>query len=54
MLNLISRTRERLLDAADLFIDFITLGEYGLEPAAPESVSRPSVSVADAPRRLVA
>lgn len=24
--------RERLLDAADLVIDFATLGEYGLEP----------------------
>jgi hypothetical protein len=24
--------RERLLDAADLVLDFATLGEYGLEP----------------------
>jgi hypothetical protein len=24
--------RERLLDAADLMIDFATLGEYGIEP----------------------
>jgi len=24
--------RERLLDAADLMIDFATLGEFGLEP----------------------
>ena len=24
--------RERLLDAADLVIDFATLGEYGVEP----------------------
>ena len=24
--------RERLLDAADLVIDFATLGEYGIEP----------------------
>jgi hypothetical protein len=35
MLNLISRTRGRLLDAADLLIDLMTLGEYGLEPVAP-------------------
>jgi hypothetical protein len=27
--------RERLADAADLVIDFATLGEYGLEPALP-------------------
>jgi hypothetical protein len=32
MLNLIADTRERLLDAADLLIDLLTLGEYGLEP----------------------
>ncbi len=32
MLNLITDTRDRLLDAADLLIDFLTLGEYGLEP----------------------
>jgi hypothetical protein len=24
--------RERLLDAADVVIDFATLGEYGIEP----------------------
>jgi hypothetical protein len=24
--------RERLLDAADVVVDFATLGEYGLEP----------------------
>ena len=24
--------RERLLDAADLVVDFATLGEYGIEP----------------------
>jgi hypothetical protein len=28
---------ERLEDAADLVIDFATLGEYGLEPAIPAS-----------------
>lgn len=26
--------KERLLDAADLVIDFATLGEFGLEPVA--------------------
>jgi len=26
---------ERLADAADLLIDFATLGEYGLEPVVP-------------------
>jgi len=31
MLTLLSRTGWRLLDAADLLIDFLTLGEYGLE-----------------------
>jgi hypothetical protein len=30
-------SRERLADAADLVIDFATLGEYGLEPVAPPS-----------------
>ena len=54
MLNLISRTRERLLDAADLLIDFMTLGEYGLEPAPPEIVARPAASAAQSPRRLAA
>jgi ABC-type polysaccharide/polyol phosphate transport system ATPase subunit len=37
---------ERLADAADLVIDFATLGEYGLEP-----VDRPS-SPCEARRRL--
>lgn len=32
--------KERLLDAADLLIDFATLGEYGLEPAAEPVVCR--------------
>jgi hypothetical protein len=46
---------ERLSDAVDLFIDFATLGEYGLEPmgrAAPscESRSRPA-PVGTAPLR---
>lgn len=32
--------KERLLDAADLAIDFATLGEYGLEPAREIPVCR--------------
>jgi hypothetical protein len=40
---------ERLIDAVDLLIDFATLGEYGLEPAARpasacESRRRPHAS----------
>ena len=31
----------RLADAADLLIDFATLGEYGLEPVAEPSQCRP-------------
>lgn len=36
------RLTERLADAADLLIDFVTLGEYGLEPVeeAPADVCR--------------
>jgi hypothetical protein len=35
--------RERLLDAADLMIDFATLGEYGIEPEpVRDCESRPS------------
>jgi hypothetical protein len=29
-----TKITNRLTDAADLFIDFATLGEYGLEPVA--------------------
>jgi hypothetical protein len=32
MRRAITDIRERLLDGADLLIDFATLGEYGLEP----------------------
>ncbi|HEX2359556.1 MAG TPA: hypothetical protein VHH72_07040 [Solirubrobacterales bacterium] len=32
MSKAIREFRERLLDGADLLIDFATLGEYGLEP----------------------
>ena len=30
-----TKVNDRLADAADLVIDFATLGEYGLEPVAP-------------------
>jgi hypothetical protein len=48
----------RLADAADLLIDFATLGEYGFEPAAKPAVScetrhRHSLAAATPrPRRL--
>lgn len=32
--------RERLLDAADIAIDFATLGEYGLEPVPSRDCER--------------
>ena len=35
MLKLITAVRERLLDGADLTIDLLTLGEYGLEAGEP-------------------
>ncbi len=35
MARALNAIRERLLDGADLLIDFATLGEYGLEPSAP-------------------
>ncbi|HSR26720.1 MAG TPA: hypothetical protein VLW53_24440 [Candidatus Eisenbacteria bacterium] len=45
--------RERLLDAADLVIDFATLGEYGIEPEPPrECERRPSVLASGAPHHL--
>jgi hypothetical protein len=31
----LTHLRELLLDATDLLVDFLTLGEYGLEPEAP-------------------
>jgi hypothetical protein len=48
---------ERLADAVDLLIDFATLGEYGLEPAARpapvcESRRRPHPSRAGTKRRV--
>ena len=48
----------RLADAADLLIDFATLGEYGLEPAAKAAPDcetrhrRPLPAPAIRPRRL--
>jgi hypothetical protein len=35
MLRLITAVRERVLDGADLAIDLLTLGEYGLEAGEP-------------------
>ena len=34
MIELMRGIREQLLDATDLLIDFLTLGEYGFERAA--------------------
>ena len=43
--------RERLLDAADLVVDFATLGEYGLEPVpVRECERRPHDSASSASR----
>jgi hypothetical protein len=48
----------RLANAADLLIDFATLGEYGLEPTAKAPPScetrhrRPQPAPASSPRRL--
>jgi hypothetical protein len=45
--------RERLLDAADLMIDFATLGEYGIEPEPiRECERRPSGLASGAPHPL--
>jgi hypothetical protein len=44
----------RLADAADLLIDFATLGEYGLEPVAKATSScetRPRLQVSPATNR---
>jgi len=40
-----NKIADRLTDAADLLIDFATLGEYGLEPAG-----RPRQGCADRPQ----
>jgi hypothetical protein len=45
--------RERLLDAADLMIDFATLGEYGIEPEPIRDCERrPSGLASGAPHPL--
>jgi hypothetical protein len=45
--------RERLLDAADLVVDFTTLGEYGIEPEpVRECERRPSGLASGAPHPL--
>ena len=42
--------RERLLDAADLVVDFATLGEYGIEPELARACERRTPSPAYAAR----
>jgi hypothetical protein len=45
--------RERLLDAADLMIDFATLGEYGIEPEPVRDCERrPSGLASGSPHSL--
>jgi hypothetical protein len=57
--------RERLLDAADLVVDFATFGEYGIEPepvrdcerrgsALPSGASHSLHDRAGSPERLAA
>lgn len=44
---------ERLLDAADLVVDFATLGEFGIEPKpARDCERRPSGLASGAPHPL--
>jgi hypothetical protein len=38
--------RERLLDAADLVVDFATLGEYGIEPEPVAECERRPIGLA--------
>jgi len=38
--------RERLLDAADMVVDFATLGEYGIEPASALDCERRPIDLA--------
>ena len=53
MTHKFTNLRERLLDGADLVIDFATLGEYGLEPERPrECEGRPSGLAPGAPHSL--
>jgi hypothetical protein len=44
--------RERLLDAADLVVDFATLGEYGIEPAEARDCERRSGLASGSPHHL--
>ena len=46
MRRAITDIRERLLDGADLLIDFATLGEYGLEPEKPRECERQPTGLA--------
>jgi hypothetical protein len=57
MLKLITAVRERVLDGADLAIDLLTLGEYGIEAgesARCEARGRSAAGVAafDRPHHL--
>ena len=53
MKRALSIVREQVLDAADLMVDFATLGEYGLEPEpARECEQRPSDLPSGAPHSL--
>jgi hypothetical protein len=53
MKRAISIVREHVLDAADLVVDFATLGEYGIEPEAPQECERrPSGLPSGAPHPL--
>jgi hypothetical protein len=46
--------RERLLDAADLMVDFATLGEYGIEAEPARDCERRSAFPASSASRPVA
>jgi hypothetical protein len=53
MKRAISIVREHVLDAADLVVDFATLGEYGVEPEPlRECEQRPSGLTSGAPHPL--
>jgi hypothetical protein len=53
MKRAISIVREHVLDAADLVVDFATLGEYGVEPEPmPECERRLSGLASGAPHSL--
>lgn len=38
--------RERLIDAADVVVDFATLGEYGIEPVPTRECERRAAGLA--------